>query len=70
MLLLLAVQHEVWRRGGSMTYEQEIRDAIARGEFRYLRCACRLHKCLPYYIVPRGGYCGACGQECVEATDA
>ena len=53
-----------------MTYEQEIRDAIARGEFRYLRCACRLHKCLPYYIVPRGGYCGACGQECVEETDA
>jgi hypothetical protein len=51
-----------------MTYETDVRDAIARRDFRYLRCACRVHKTLPYYVVPRGGRCGACGEACVPAT--
>jgi hypothetical protein len=48
-----------------------VKATIARRAFQYRRCACRIHKLLPWYLLPRLGWCGACHQLVEEpATEA
>jgi hypothetical protein len=54
-----------------MTFEDAIKATIARRAFQYRRCTCRINKLLPWYLLPRLGWCGACHQLVEEpATEA
>ncbi len=55
-------QDAVDGKGGVMDFEKDVRFAIAHRAFQYRRCACRIHKLLPWYVLPRLGWCGTCHQ--------